>query len=110
MVLATVGLKVDRMIAACGARSLTDGLLSDAAGSAAVEALLDQFSLDTLKQENIKPRISAGYGDFDLKNQADILQSLRATQNLGVYLNDSLLMSPAKSVSALIGIRKDNYV
>ena len=110
VVLATVGQGVDRMIAAQSVRSALNGLLADAAGSAAVEALLDAFCGFLQPQMSIKPRISPGYGDFALDNQRAILPYLFADRNLGVYLNDSLLMSPAKSVTALIGVRKDNNV
>ena len=110
LVLATVGQGADRMIAAQGVRSMTDALLADAAGSAAVEALLDAFCDEIAKSAPILPRISPGYGDFSLENQIGILCCLDGTRNLGVYLNDSLLMIPTKSVSALIGIRKDTYV
>ena len=110
LVLATVGGGVDRMIAAQSVRSLTDSLLADAAGSAAVEALLDAFCDEMAKTDSIKPRISPGYGDFLIENQLQILRYLDGTKNLGICLNDSLLMTPVKSVSALIGIRKDNHV
>lgn len=110
LVLATVGQSVDRLIAAYSVRSLTQGLLADAAGSAAVEATLDVFCESVAKRERLKTRISPGYGDFPLSNQAVMIQCLESAKNLGVYLNDSMLMTPCKSVSALIGIRKDNHV
>ena len=110
LVLATVGQSVDRLIASCSVCSLAQGLLADAAGSAAVEATLDVFCESIAKQESLKPRISPGYGDFPLSNQVVLIECLQGAKNLGVYLNDSMLMTPCKSVSALIGIRKDNHV
>ena len=110
LVLATAGHGVDRFIASRGVMSSLDGLIADASGSALVEAMLDDFCDTVLQNENVKPRISPGYGDFHLENQIEILRCLDAHRTVGVCLNDSLLMSPSKSVSALIGIRKDSHV
>ena len=51
-------------------------------------------------------RFSAGYGDFPLECQRGLLEMLRADKILGISLNDSLLMTPAKSVTAVVGLKK----
>ncbi|MBE6638455.1 MAG: hypothetical protein E7616_03230 [Ruminococcaceae bacterium] len=107
ILLGTVGQSVDRMIAAAGIRSMTDGLMADAAGSAAVEALLDDFCQKIDPKSLPKPRISPGYGDFKLENQIEIFKLLDATRSLGVCLNQSLMISPSKSVSAVVGTGKE---
>lgn len=107
VVAATIGMSVDRYIKKSGLQSRTEGLFAAAAGSAAVESLLDDFILTLPKEKMCKPRISPGFGDFDLANQKTIFKILDVTKMLGVCLNDSLLMSPSKSVSAIIGCRKD---
>ena len=107
MVVATVGMAVDRYIRLSGMTSTTKALFAEAAGSAAVESLLDAFAATLDKRQMCKPRISPGYGDFSLENQKTIFKWMDATKMLGVCLNDSLLISPSKSVSAIIGCRKD---
>lgn len=106
----TVGLQVDRMIAAYAYKTSLDGLLADAAGSAAIEAVMDDFC-DRIPRKCLpKPRISPGYGDFPLENQRVIFSLLDAPKVLGTCLNNSLLISPSKSVSAVVGLDGEHYV
>ena len=55
---------------------------------------------------DIKPRFSPGYGDVPLEIQKDIVMLLDCAKRIGVSLNDSLLMSPSKSVTAFIGLQE----
>jgi 5-methyltetrahydrofolate--homocysteine methyltransferase len=71
-----------------------------------VRELCDEFCKD-IKAElnvNLKPRFSPGYGDLDLSCQKDIFKLLDCSKKIGLTLNDSLLMSPTKSVTAFVGI------
>ena len=73
-----------------------------------IEALCDDFCNDiqnTLKTQ-LKPRFSAGYGDLPLDTQKQIFSLLNLSKNIGLTLNDSLLMSPTKSVTAFIGMQE----
>ena len=107
MVIGTVGLAVDRMIAAKGSISSYQQLLADAAGSTAIEALMDDFCNQIPVSMLPKPRISPGYGDFSIENQKVIFGALDAFRMIGACLGDSLLISPSKSVSAIIGCGKE---
>ena len=49
-----------------------------------------------------KKRYSAGYGDWPLESQKEILE-LTGARRIGVFISESYLMIPRKSVSALIG-------
>lgn len=49
-----------------------------------------------------KKRYSAGYGDWPVTSQKEILELIEA-QKIGVSLSESYIMIPRKSVSALIG-------
>jgi cobalamin-dependent methionine synthase I len=53
---------------------------------------------------SLTQRFSAGYGDLPLELQRDIFGALDCQRKIGVTLNESLLMSPSKSVSAIVGI------
>ena len=106
----TVGLSVDRVISAYSYKSSVEGLLADAAGSAAIEAVVDDFCDRISEKCRSKPRISPGYGDFPLTNQSVIFSLLDATKSIGTCLNDSLLISPSKSVTALVGLFGEHHV
>ena len=54
----------------------------------------------------IRPRFSPGYGDLPIEIQKDIFRALDCPRRIGLTLNENLLMSPTKSVSAIIGIVK----
>ena len=53
----------------------------------------------------LQRRFSPGYGDLPLAMQREIFQVLDCSRQLGLSLNDSLLMSPSKSVTALAGLK-----
>jgi hypothetical protein len=102
---ATVGICVDRLIKKYSLLSPAKALCIGAIGNERVEALCDLFCEDIAsKYGKIRPRYSAGYGDLPLLMQKDIFNSLSCTKNIGVSLGDSLLMTPEKSVTAIVGI------
>lgn len=108
---ATVGLQPDRMIAKYNRISGAKALLMQAIGAERAESLCDVFCAsisDALKKDGyiLRPRFSPGYGDLPLALQKDLLAALDAGKLLGITLNDSLLMMPTKSVTAIAGIKK----
>lgn len=102
---ATVGLELDRLIVKYGHVSPVKALMFQAIGAERIEALCDVFTEDILSDEDVKPRFSAGYGDFPLEAQKNIFDVLEPARRIGISLNESLLMSPSKSVTAIIGIK-----
>ena len=109
LVCATAGLEIDRLIKRYEATSPALSHAISALGSERIEALMDSFcQFAREKYGSIKPRFSAGYGDFDIAHQRDIFAALAPHRTLGIALTDSLLMSPSKSVSAIIGICREN--
>lgn len=110
---ATVGVEMDRLVAKYSATSPAKSLMLDALGSERVEALCDLFNSEIKKaarDEGCKahPRFSPGYGDLPLDIQREIFTVLNPEKRIGVVLNENLFMSPSKSVTAIIGIEKDN--
>ena len=105
---ATVGIELDRLIAKYGKLSPSKALCFQAIGAERIESLCNTFNEDIKKRfdsENLfsKPRFSPGYGDLPLETQKDFFGVLDCYRKIGLSLNDSLLMSPSKSVTALIG-------
>lgn len=106
----TIGLYPDRLIERYGRLSPSKALFFQAFGAERIEALCDAFMdkirLELNESEKLRPRFSPGYGGFELSVQKDIFGVLDPPTKIGVTLNDSLLMSPSKSVTALIGIER----
>lgn len=105
---ATVGHEVDRLTKRLQVISPARSVLLDAFGSERVEALCDCFNDDvkeicTGTHAFCKPRFSPGYEDLPLCVQSDVFKALDPQKHIGISLSDSLLMSPLKSVTALIG-------
>ena len=107
---ATVGTDVDRIIRASGAVSSVSGLAADAAGTAAVEEVCDEFCRMLEKEagkrgECTTHRFSAGYGDLSIEYQKDIVNLLDIKKHIGVTLSVGGMMTPTKSVTAIVGIK-----
>lgn len=103
---ASVGVGIDRLIARYSVISPSKALCFQAIGAERVEALCDSFcEMIKTEFETVAPRFSPGYGDLDLSLQRDIFNALPLGR-IGISLNDSLLMSPSKSVTALIGVKR----
>lgn len=106
---ATVGLGIDRLIARYATVSPTKALLLQAIGAERIESLCDEFCREIAQEKAregyvTRPRFSAGYGDFPLEAQREIFAVLDCPRKIGLTLNESLLMSPTKSVTAIIGV------
>ncbi len=103
---ATIGLGVERQFKRISAKSQAKAMVYSATCSALVESFCDYVNSELARGKETKPRFSCGYGDFCLEHQADILKATEATKRLGVYLTDSYMMVPVKTVTAIIGIRR----
>ena len=102
----TIGMGVDRLIKKYSEIDPLRALIFQALGAERVETFIDVFIADYEKTHGVKlsPRFSAGYGDLDLTAQKDIFWLLNPQKHLGLTLNDSLIMSPSKSVTAIAGV------
>ena len=108
---ATIGLGFDRLLQTTRLKSMADAAIMQAIGAAAVEFVCDTLN-DKLKCEaesqgfKARPRYSPGFGDFTLENQRGIFDVLNPAKHCGITLKDNLIMAPEKSVTALIGLEK----
>ena len=111
VICATVGIGADNFIRTMSAMGGVYALVADGAATAAVEAVCDSVE-NTLRAElkeeklYLTWRYSPGYGDFPFTQQPEILSLLKADKLIGVSCNDSCIMTPAKSVTAVMGIAK----
>ena len=100
---ATVGLALDRLLVKYNRLSPAKALFLQALGAERVEALCDAFCAEF---EGAKMRFSPGYGDLPLAFQREVFALLDCGKRIGLTLNESLLMSPGKSVTAIFGLSR----
>ena len=106
---ATLGLGPDRLIARYSRLSPAKVLLMQAIATERIEDLCDRFC-DSIRKDvchrglSMAPRFSPGYGDLPLTVQQDIFRVLDCSRQIGLTLNENLLMSPSKSVTAILGL------
>lgn len=101
---ATVGVEYDRLIAKYSKLSPAKALIMQAIGTERVESLCNSFCCDMADIYTTTPRFSPGYGDLPLELQKDVFAILDCGRKIGVALNQSLLMTPSKSVTAIMGV------
>lgn len=110
---ATLGSETDIIIKKYSVSSMTDAVAINAAGSAFIESYCDYINsiiADEAKKEGygVSSRFSPGYGELDLECQKKIFSYLDAQKHTGVYLTESFMMMPSKSVCAIVGIGNTN--
>ena len=103
---ATLGIGVDRQFERLSRISPAKATVFSAVGSSLVEGLCDYANKMIVGDQLSRPRFSCGYGDFSLAHQSDILNVLEAGKRIGVFLTESYMMVPVKTVTAVIGIRR----
>lgn len=106
---ATIGIEIDRLIKKYQHTDLPKAVFMQAIGAERIEALCNTFCNDIKQKEKdnglyVRPRFSPGYGDLSIELQRDIIRTLDCSRKIGITLNDSLLMSPSKSVTAIVGL------
>ena len=101
----SAGLEVDRLITKLYLRNSPSAFFMDCIGSAAVESLADYIDIKICEGLDTTNRFSPGYADFPLEFQKDLLARISASQTVGINLSDKLMMTPMKSITAIIGIK-----
>lgn len=104
----TAGAEMDRRIARAKLLSPAKGLLMHAIGAQQVEGGCDRLCAslaDQFPDWQLTDRFSPGYGDLMLEMQRDVMTALDCGRTVGITLTDSLLMTPSKSVTAIIGMK-----
>jgi hypothetical protein len=110
---ATVGETIEKAVT----RHFSEGryaysVLLDAAATTAVEQIADAIEKAIQAQISAKGytmrwRFSPGYGDWGLDAQPEMLR-LSDAPNIGISLTESLMLYPRKSITAIIGLVREN--
>ena len=108
--LATLGDKIDRLSDKLQLTDMSKAYILDTAANEIIERYCDEISNEIEKEElskgnKVTLRFSPGYADLPLEIQKQIIKVLGG-EKMGVYLSDTLIMKPFKSVSAIIGVGK----
>lgn len=111
LIAATLGLEIDRKILLYMKTRPIKGLVLDACASAAVESLFSKADSEVksiaLAQDLYAAfRYGPGYGKFPLHFQFEILQALDAYRKIGLSVTESFLLSPRKSLTAIMGLKQ----
>lgn len=108
---ATIGFEQERLVARLMREDPLLGILVDSCGSCAIESYCDDIcdELQSHNQKQLTWRFSCGYGDFPISQQLDFGDLLKLNKSIGVFVDrETFMMSPQKSVTAVIGIKEGN--
>lgn len=103
----TLGTAFDTLLRTEQRRGMDRALLMDACGSAMIEGVCNDAEQEIAARFPdlyLTDRFSPGYGDLPLSLQPKLLDALDAGRRTGITILPSLLMNPAKSVTAVIGL------
>ena len=103
---ATLGIEIDRLIQKYAKIEPSKSVVIDSVATTLIEEFCDYINKFLGEKNKLCPRFSAGYGDYSIKHQKMILERLDASRKIGVSLLESYMMTPAKTVSAIIGIKE----
>ncbi len=107
LLVCTLGAGFERLEKEWEKRDMARAAVMDACGSAWTETVCDEAEKEIRERfpdRYLTDRFSPGYGDLPLSLQADILRATDAGRKLGVTVNESFLLLPCKSVTAVIGL------
>lgn len=107
---ATIGSEIDKLIRVSQISDMARAVVMDSLSSVAVEQVCNSF--DRMIAEKYSGyfmtfRFSPGYGDYPIQMQKTILQMLDAPKKIGLCTNENYLLTPAKSVTAVMGLSKN---
>lgn len=103
----TAGMNVDRELNRLKIISQAEYFITDGIASAAIDSFADYAVRKMRGSLKNPPRFSPGYGDLSLSFQIPLLERLNAHSLLGITLDSAYLMTPMKSITAIMGIRNE---
>ncbi|MBR4096229.1 MAG: methionine synthase [Oscillospiraceae bacterium] len=106
---ATLGNNVDMLLRKTQTLDMAKAVILDAMASAAIERVCDEAEKEIsarLENKHFTWRFSPGYGDFPIAVQKDFLTVLNAQKVIGLCASQSGMLTPTKSVTAVIGVHE----
>lgn len=107
----TLGDGVERETRAAQTQNMALAVVLDALASTLAEQYADEAQdilaeMQAEKSMFLSPRFSPGYGDLPIALQRDFLQILNAQREIGLFVSQSGILLPRKSITAVLGIAK----
>lgn len=110
---ATVGEDIEETVSKRFAKGeYTASVLLDAAATTAVEQIADSMEKAikpkaAAKGYGMRWRFSPGYGDWPIEQQPELIRLSHASK-IGIRLSSSMMLIPRKSITAIIGLYKED--
>ncbi len=107
---ATLGAGIDRLIRTSQVTDMAEAVVIDSLASVAIEQVCSKVDLiisDIYPGKYLTFRFSCGYGDYPIDLQGEFLRILDAPRKIGLCTGKSSLLTPTKSVTAVMGISKN---
>lgn len=104
---ATLGVETDKLIRTAQITDMAKAVVLDAMASTAVEQVCGKVEKLIAKDNPdsfMTWRFSPGYGDYPLSLQGEFLRLLDAPRKIGLCTNENSILTPTKSVTAIIGL------
>lgn len=106
---ATLGIGVDKLLARKSVTDMAEAVVLQACAAALLEEYCDECQEQIAEEfrekgEFLRPRFSPGYGDFPIEFQKELMQMLDCAKRIGLTVTESCMMTPVKSVTAVIGV------
>lgn len=106
---ATLAEGADRLIRTAQVCDMAKAVVMDSMASVAVEQVCDmaeQMIRKELPEYYQTFRFGLGYGDLPIQLQGSFLKAINAEKLIGLHINESSMLVPTKSVTAVIGLSK----
>jgi 5-methyltetrahydrofolate--homocysteine methyltransferase len=107
VICATLGSSIDRLIRTSQVSDMAKAVVLDSMASCAVESVcseVDKLIAAENEGKYVTWRFSPGYGDYPIELQHRFLSILDAPRKIGLCSNSESLLTPSKSVTAIMGI------
>lgn len=104
--LVTLGFECDMLLNKLSLTSPAQHFICDALASSMAEAVCDMAENEIKENILCNVRFSPGYGDLPLEIQPKLLDMLNAQKLAGITISKAYLMSPAKTITCIMGIVK----
>lgn len=109
---ATLGVQTDVLLEKYSHINMSRAAVLQAASAAMIENYCDEMEKEIYARAArrglfLRPRYSPGYGDFSIRLQKDILNTLDCPRRIGLSMTESFMLVPTKSVTAVIGLTSD---
>lgn len=105
---ATLGIGVDQLLLRTSKTDMAKTVVLQSCAAVLLEEYCDECQEQIgaeLRAEGrfLRPRFSPGYGDFSMECQKNVIWMLDSAKRIGLTITEGLMMTPSKSVTAVIG-------